>query len=420
MSLLSYFAETYSVYYGQRDTMRKILGKVGFSRENDPALVIALQFVMAGIVWILFSDSFMYFISPDNVIWKLAHVHVLKGLVFVGVTSGFIFYWINHYVQLAASKQVEITALFESSPMPMVVADAATLRLLEGNNAFLGLFNYSSHDLRGTPLASMTAEPDQFESLSLLIRTGSTDPGVWRMKNCNGNRLSVRICVQPVRSRHAYLLMLMDVTSEVEIRSELKKIRDSFEVRLNNKVDELARDNEELAYRASQSEHVNNELIAVNERLQSVNKKIAAQLESAVWMNKAWNNIVDSFSEAVWLFDLCENGRKYTSKAVSPLFNLDIEASCPWFWLDYINAGNEGDSQITRELFYQKGEFSGVIHVVSDDGRARRIVVRVKLIQDEKRNTEMLVGTAAEIPIIREDAKVPQYVSPKSPHTFLG
>ena len=62
--------------------MKKLLEIVSYYLKADPAFAITLKFVVAVIMWIIFSDSFLFLLGTENIVWKLAHVHILKGLLF--------------------------------------------------------------------------------------------------------------------------------------------------------------------------------------------------------------------------------------------------------------------------------------------------------------------------------------------------
>jgi hypothetical protein len=91
---LMYFASPFASTKAMAGIMKKLISIVGFLGRTDPALAVSLQFVVFGIAWIIFSDSAMLMLGSENILGQLTHIHILKGLLFVGVTGAFIFYFV--------------------------------------------------------------------------------------------------------------------------------------------------------------------------------------------------------------------------------------------------------------------------------------------------------------------------------------
>jgi PAS domain S-box-containing protein len=382
--------------------MKKLFQIAGYYQKADPALAVTLKFVFAGIMWILFSDSILFFLGSDNIIWKLAHVHILKGLFFVGVTGAFLFYWTNRYVLSLQQREAEVKNLFKSSPIAMGIMDVQTFRFLEVNESLAVLYGIVEKDFKDLSWTALALEPERFEAVPLMIKTGSRDLGTWKFKK--GEKIiSVELCAQPVRERKAYLILFTDVTNQVRNEKDLLAIRAGIEKQFNEKIHQLTRMNEELAYRASQTEHVNAELISVNEQLQHVNKKIALRAEDSFWKNEQMEDITSSLADVFWSFDLTGRSKSFISQSAQDLY----EESCdkltkPWFWLDYVHPDDVSIKEKSQQQLMETGLSASTYRIVTASGNIKTIFNRIRLVHDPK-GIPMIVGCAMDITEVRHE-----------------
>jgi PAS domain S-box-containing protein len=376
--------------------MKKLLEIAGFNQNGDPALAITLKFVGAGILWILFSDSLLFFLGTDNIVWKLAHVHILKGLFFVAVTGGFLFFWTNRFVLSLQQREAEVKHLFQSSPIPMGILDAQSGKFLEVNESLAVLFGISQINLRGLNMSGLAEEPERFEAVPLLIKTGSRQLGRWKFKKSD-QVISVELCAQPVRERQAYLMIFTDVTNQVRNEKDLMLMKASLEKQYNDRINQLTRMNEELAYRASQTEHVNNELISVNEQLQHVNKKMALRAEDALWKNDQLHEVMSSLSDAFWSFDLTGRSKSFISASAQALYDEPYENLLkPWFWLEFIHPEDIHVKEQSQQHLMEYGFAVCTYRIVTRKGIIKTIFNRIKLVHDPK-GIPMIVGCATDL-----------------------
>jgi hypothetical protein len=72
------------------------------------------------------------------------------------------------------------------------------------------------------------------------------------------------------------------VTSQVHAERELKEVTQVIEQKISQRTAQLERLNEELAFRARETEKVNTELIFINERLQLITRQQSAASEKSI------------------------------------------------------------------------------------------------------------------------------------------
>jgi PAS domain S-box-containing protein len=360
------------------------------------------MFVIVGISWIIFSDALLFKVSSENILWKLAHIHILKGMLFVGVTAAFLFYVLHYYINLLKVKEEETRTLFQSSPTAMVLVDGLTLRIQEANEAAQKLFNYTPGEFKKLCINDLAHkdEVQKFESVAIFIRTGFHKLGVWRLRKNTNLVFTAELMAQPLKARERYLVTFFDLSRQLELEKELSYRRKTAAQLLDVRIQQLERNNEELAYRASQAEHVNIELISVNEQLQVVNKKIAVQAEKANERCKTVEDVLDNLGEVIWYFDLKEEGNFYISSSAEEMFEDSYDTLCrPWFWLDYVHP----DDHLLKEASYRQlnetGSTSSHFRIVTKRGNVRYITERLKLFRKED-GTLCIVGSATEVPFI--------------------
>jgi PAS domain-containing protein len=381
--------------------MRKFFQFTGVFQKADPALALTLKFVLVGIIWILFSDSFLFILGAENFLWKLAHIHILKGLFFVGVTGAFLFYWMNHFANTIQAKEAEINKVFYSSPVAMGVLNADTFRFIEANESLQKMYGIPFNNFLELTLSDLAEDKERFESVPILIKTGWLQLGIWKQVTKDKRVFSVELSAHTIRNKKAYLITFINVTNEVRIKNEMTGMKEGLEQRMNERISQLTRMNEELAYRASQTEHVNTELISVNEQLQYVNKKVAIQLEAAARKYEQLNKIMVDLTEVVWSFDLTGIIAPYVSPSAKFIYEDSEENFArPWFWLDYLHPDESGSTQIRKQQLNEQGQTSCTYRIITKKGTTRLIFDRIRLIQHENGST-YLVGCAVDISNIK-------------------
>jgi PAS domain S-box-containing protein len=385
-----------SGYMTDGERMKKLREFAVSYQQADPALAVTLKFVLAGIIWILFSDSILFFLGKDNIIWKLAHIHILKGLFFVGVTGAFLFFWTNRFVISLHRREAEVRQLFHSSPIAMGIIDAMSFKFLEVNQSLSALYNVSGKELRDISMSHLAVEEERFEAVPLLIKTGSRELGTWKFHK-GDTTISVEMSVLPIREKKAFLVIFMDVTNQLRNERDLMAMKKLLEKQFNEKLTNLNHLNEELAYRASQTEHVNAELIAVNEQLQHVNKKISLRAEESFWRNDQIDGITGSLSEVLWAFDLTGRSKAFISASVAELYEAAQEDVIkPWFWLEYIHPDDVSIKEWSQQQLMESGASCCTYRIITAKGNIKTVVSKIKLLHDPK-GIPMIMGSATDI-----------------------
>lgn len=242
----------------------------------SPAVSLTIKYVVLGMLWILFSDSILSWMGPNNMLLEMSHIHILKGVLFIGITGGFLFYLVHDLQQSLATKTEENHNLFLKNPCALILVDVKTLQVSDSNESAQKLFGYDGDGFRTIHLQKLIVESERDRFISQSVSNRLTDTyrklGNWRMINHDGKEIVIRL--DAVRNNNNKLLFLLsDVTALVTAEAALRNMDQTVEHKIAQRTLHLERLNEELMFRARATEQVNAELIFVNEKLQSINKR---------------------------------------------------------------------------------------------------------------------------------------------------
>ena len=140
--------------------------------------------------------------------------------------------------------------LFEENPMPMLVFDEATLRILDVNASAVRTYGWTREEFLGLTIADIRPPEDVPALRQLLSRTPlPTDiPGVWRHLRKDGTLMHVEITAHAMRfaGRSGQLVLVKDVTQRVLAEQALRDFTRELERRVESRTAELQEANREL------------------------------------------------------------------------------------------------------------------------------------------------------------------------------
>jgi len=117
--------------------------------------------------------------------------------------------------------------LFESSPLPMWVFDARTLRYLAVNDAAVRLYGYSREEFLGMTVEDLRPQGEGEAFREFLQRqSGSVQRGLFHHRKKWGEQLDVETVGHLVRwrGREARLVLINDVTERLRIQTRLRAL----------------------------------------------------------------------------------------------------------------------------------------------------------------------------------------------------
>lgn len=130
--------------------------------KSDSALKITLIYFLVGILWIIFSDSLISALVGD--LRTLANLQTYKGIFYITITAGLVFYLIRHYLK----KESQLTAAVKDSEekyreIVETTQEGVLIISPEGvvsfcNRKALDLLQVSREDLCGKKIQSLISD----------------------------------------------------------------------------------------------------------------------------------------------------------------------------------------------------------------------------------------------------------------------
>jgi PAS domain S-box-containing protein len=368
-------------------------------KKPNRAVLITLKFILAGVVWIIFSDYLINTVTFGYSTFNVAHLQMLKGILFIGACGAYIFTLLHDNDSQRSKGITGHEALFRTNPMAMALVGTESFRFLELNDAAKRIFGYKDDELAFSTLKDLVApeERERFEEVYLFIKTGFDKLGVWNFKSGSGEFRAAEIFAMPVPARQAYLIGFRDATEEQRINAELANTKKYLQQQIARRTDYLERANEEMAYRASQTEHVNTELIVVNEQLLRINKRIAAEAEELSRYKHEIGQIFQALKEAVWSHNLTDGGKCFVGSDLAMLFEASEEdLSSAWFWLNFIHPDDHHLRESHQRTVFEKGEAFSCFRIITKKGNERMLFVHVRIARSKSGST-FLVGSFSDV-----------------------
>jgi PAS domain S-box-containing protein len=363
-------------------------------RKFDPAVAVTIKFLVVGILWFLFSDAFVGGMDQDNFISRMAHVQIVKGVFFVGVTAGVFFLILHRYTYDIKALKRERDYFFRSSPVPMALVDSFSFRFRDANDATLKLLGYSAKELHSLSIQQLIFPEDRakFESVMLFIKTGFDGLGSWRFRCSDGSALHANISSKAIREQQVFLISFQDIAGQIKAEEEIMQLNQKLMFEVGRHTRQLESKNEELAYRASQTQHINEELILVNEQLLSVNKKIAVERDMAMARSMA----LEQLTHVTCSFDLTDKTSCLISDNAPELFDDGrLAPNKPWFWLDYVHPEDVALVESSQRKLTSDKESCCLYRIKTKNGETRVVFNHLRILEQE--GTNVLVGSFVDV-----------------------
>jgi PAS domain-containing protein len=215
-------------------------------------------------------------VAPDSLIWQMSHIHILKGIFFIGVTGAGLFYFVQNLYQRMIAKERDLAQLFDHNPQPLMIIDAGTLVIVECNDALRYALQALPSDLIGKDFPGLFLSDYRPGLIGQLrqqkISHSFRKLGNWPSQLKSGKILTFQLDIVRVERAGTERLMISfaNLTPQLQAERDLKELSHFIEQKIVQRTSHLERLNEELAFRARETEKVNAELIFINERLQNM------------------------------------------------------------------------------------------------------------------------------------------------------
>ncbi len=371
---------------------------------------VTMSFVVAGIVWILFADYLLQRLD-EKFSLHIPQLHILTGLVFVGVCGAAMFVVLHKSSVRARSTRGGLESLFVMNPIPMALISKDSFRVTRMNFAALQLFGLTGKEAGPRFLHHLvhTDNESNLEQLKLFMVTGMEQLGVWQFRHDSGSVFPAEVMISRTEYENALVATFLDSSEKTQLQQQLSEMTRNIQHQVNLRTRYLEHENEELAYRASQTEHVNNELILVNEQLQNVNRKVAAANERLQYCYSNLKTIISGMAELVCIHTITPAGARFEAEGKRGLLGADEGVlSKPWFWLDMVDCESQDAKEAFERMVLEKGEAINTFAFVTRHLGTRRLLVQVRMEKKDDQTTT-LTTTFCDVTRLSETHEDPQF-----------
>ncbi len=288
----------------------------------------------------------------------------------------------------------------------MALISKDSFRITRMNYAALQLFGLTGPEAGSRFLHQLVLPENKsnLEQLKLFMVTGMEQLGVWQFIHAKGRSFPAEVLISRLEYERALVATFLDATEKMHLDQQLSEMNRSIQHQVNLRTRYLEHENEELAYRASQTEHVNNELILVNEQLQNVNRKVAAVNERLKDGYSALKSIVSGMRELVCTHCITPEGVRFEAEGKRGLFGTDEQAlSRPWFWLDMVDCESQNEREAFERTVLEKGEAISALNIITKHQGVRRILVQVKMEKPDDQTTTLTTAFCDVTPYFEAD-----------------
>lgn len=210
-----------------------------------PALRIAIYYFIFCTIYIYSSDAILNSMITEKE--TISAIQTYKGIVFVFLTSVFLYLIIFQYLKKLRVKVEEEQALkdqiienqrsfenlFINNPNPMWIYDQSTLKFIEVNYAAVLKYGYSQEEFKSMTLRDIRpeSEVEKLENNIKSIHSTYQVSGGWKHKTKSGDEIDVEIMSHSinyngVKARH---VIALDVTQKVKLMNDLIEAKEKAE-----------------------------------------------------------------------------------------------------------------------------------------------------------------------------------------------
>lgn len=190
------------------------------------ALKVALAYVLVAFLWITLSDRLLAGAIEDAQL--LSRWQTLKGWLFVVITGGLLFAYLQHSLRRQYKAFDELTTLFNSLPAIVYVADLHSYELLFVNGYASERFGpHWSGKSCYSYLQEGQPEPCGFCSNPLLIQDGHPGPAVsWEFRNTRDGRWYQ--CLDKAVRWPDGRLVRLEIALDITERKEMERTKEEL------------------------------------------------------------------------------------------------------------------------------------------------------------------------------------------------
>jgi PAS domain S-box-containing protein len=205
--------------------------------KTVPSIGIPIFYFFVGSLAIWFSNTmlFNYLMPITNLTLDQAEtILTLKGIFYVALTAGFLFFLISAYTRHLNHEKNEARTLFAQNPNPMWVFEPKTQKIILVNEAACWAYGYTEAEFLQLSLLDLRPKSEHQKLLADVqaVKSGLSDRGEWLHQNKSGEQFYVNIFSSDITHRGKTCRLVTAVNIDKIKRAELD--RQNFKLAIDN------------------------------------------------------------------------------------------------------------------------------------------------------------------------------------------
>lgn len=184
--------------------------------------------MLVGIAWIWASDQIVLSQIPSFDLEQATFLQSTKGFLFIFFTSSMLYFLVKNSCRRLSESEQRYKRLFEESPVPKVVYEEGSTRILDVNKAACSRYGYNKQEFSVLPLKELYPEPDHcFKEESQFFKPQNGSPSLAKHKKKNGSPFYVQIHSSATQDEEseADLFIALDVHDKIIAEQKSKEAR---------------------------------------------------------------------------------------------------------------------------------------------------------------------------------------------------